>query len=176
MKKQEYEYEFTQGPIYVSGKMEHGEHNLFLASKNSPMVLADLNPVHTQTPGNARRLAASWNACLKFTTEELEYGLPEKHAEAELMWERLMMQLVGEDGPKSVTEAINKIKAERDKLRTRLMALEDIATAVEADIDAGRPLENNVDELRAELIRARKALGILPEQEQTTTLGMEAST
>lgn len=59
------------------------------------------------------------------------------------------------------------------EMKDRLSALEEISTAVEADIDAGRPLEYNVDELRTELIRARKALGILPEQEQTTTLGME---
>jgi hypothetical protein len=52
------------------------------------------------------------------------------------------------------------------ELRTRLTALEELATAVEADIDAGRPLEYNVEHLRDELIRAREALGILPEQDQ----------
>ena len=65
---------------------------------------------------------------------------------------------------------IEELVKQRDELRTRLAALEELATAVEADIDAGRPLEYNVTDLRVELIRARKALGILPEQEQTTTL------
>lgn len=72
MKKKAYEYEHTQGSIFVSGKYEEGEHRLFLGNKNSPMVLASLNPVHTQTPGNARRLAASWNACLPYEIDDLE--------------------------------------------------------------------------------------------------------
>ena len=125
MKKQVYEYEHTQGPIYVSGKTEHGEHYLFLANKNSPMVLAEMNRVHTQTPGNARRLAASWNACQSFTTEELEYGMPEKLSETERVWETTLMQAVEEDGPKSVVEAINKIKAERDELLAMLEEMVD---------------------------------------------------
>ena len=72
MKKKLYEYEYTQGPIFVSGKYEEGEHRLFLGNKNSPMVLASMNPVHTQTPGNARRLVASWNACLPYEIDDLE--------------------------------------------------------------------------------------------------------
>lgn len=66
-----------------------------------------------------------------------------------------------------------KILKRIDSLYERLTELEEIATAVEADIDTGRPLEYNVEHLRDELIRARKELGILPEQEQTTTLGFK---
>lgn len=62
--------------------------------------------------------------------------------------------------------AVVEARKERDELKTRLSALEDIATAVEADIDSGRPLEYNVEDLRAELIRARKALGIIPVKEE----------
>lgn len=57
-----------------------------------------------------------------------------------------------------LTEAITKLRAEREELVNRLTALEDVATAVEADIDCGRPLEYNVEHLRDELIRARAAL------------------
>lgn len=48
--------------------------------------------------------------------------------------------------------------------RTRLTALEELATALEADIDCGRPLEYTVEVLRDELIRTREVLGMLPEQ------------
>lgn len=50
--------------------------------------------------------------------------------------------------------------------RARLTALEEIATALEADIDCGRPLEYSVEALRDELIRTREALGLLPEQQR----------
>lgn len=50
--------------------------------------------------------------------------------------------------------------------RTRLTALEEIATALEADIDCGRPLEYSVEVLRDELIRTREVLGMLPEQKR----------
>lgn len=36
------------------------------------------------------------------------------HVDAEGMWERLMMELVGEDGPGSVRTAIEQLKLERD--------------------------------------------------------------
>lgn len=39
------------------------------------------------------------------------------HRDAEIMWEKLMMELVGEDGPGSVREAITALKEDRDKLR-----------------------------------------------------------
>ncbi len=75
------------------------------------------------------------------------------------------------DSIDKIIESSGKIIQQRDtawqelrEIRSRLSALEEISTAVEADIDSGRPLEYNVEELRAELIRARKALGILPEQ------------
>lgn len=48
--------------------------------------------------------------------------------------------------------------------RARLTALEELATALEADIDCGRPLEYSVEILRDELIRTREVLGMLPEQ------------
>jgi len=50
--------------------------------------------------------------------------------------------------------------------RSRLTALEEIATALEADIDCGRPLEYSVEILRDELIRTREVLGLLPEQKR----------
>lgn len=79
----------------------------------------------------------------------------------------------GPEGHNVTNQQLVDLRYKWIELKDRLTALEEIATAVEADIDAGRPLEYNVEELRTELIRARKALGILPEQEQTTTLGME---
>lgn len=49
----------------------------------------------------------------------------EMHRDAEIMWEKTMMQAVGEDGPKSVVEAIDKIKAERDALASELREMTD---------------------------------------------------
>lgn len=45
------------------------------------------------------------------------------HRNAEITWEKTMMQAVGEDGPKSVVEAFDKIKAERDALAAQVVAL-----------------------------------------------------
>lgn len=65
---------------------------------------------------DARRIVACVNACKLYTNDELEYGMIEKEREAVMAWERAMMAAIGEDGIKSVTEAIAKLKAERDKL------------------------------------------------------------
>lgn len=51
---------------------------------------------------------------------------------------------------------------EVSELRIRLKALEEAATALEADIDCGRPLEYNTEHLRDALIRARTAIESLP--------------
>lgn len=59
---------------------------------------------------------------------------------------------------------LDSVMKERDEYRARLTALEEIATALEADIDCGRPLEYSVEVLRDELIRTREVLGMLPEQ------------
>ena len=42
------------------------------------------------------------------------------HRNVAIMWERLMMELVGEDGPGSVRSAITALKAERDQYRSLL--------------------------------------------------------
>lgn len=59
---------------------------------------------------------------------------------------------------------LDSVMKERDEYKTRLAALEELATALEADTDYGRPLEYTVEVLRDELIRTREALGMLPEQ------------
>ncbi|TAH55179.1 MAG: hypothetical protein EWM51_03600 [Treponema sp.] len=105
-------------------------------------------------PDDALRIVACVNACRGIEQEVL--ADPEYSINGEL-------------------ESIDDLANELSKFKICLLALEEIATAVDADIDAGRPLEYNVAELRTELIRARKALGILPEQEQTNTLGLEES-
>lgn len=109
---------------------------------------------------NARRIVACVNACRGISNEILED--PEYLIKKEL---------------ETIDDLVNlreKAESERGEMRVRLAALEDIATAVEADIDAGRPLEYNVEELRAELIRARRSIGILPEQEMTREEEIEA--
>jgi hypothetical protein len=45
------------------------------------------------------------------------------HRNAEMEWERAMMAAIGEDGPKSVSEAIAKLKAERDELLAALKTI-----------------------------------------------------
>lgn len=102
-----------------------------------------------ESKANAERIAACWNACAGIPDEVL--AAPGYSIKDEL--DSLDAQIAGR----------MKAERERDQLRARLAALEDIATAVDADIDSGRPLEYNVEYLRDELIRARAALGILPE-------------
>ena len=62
------------------------------------------------------------------------------HRNAEITWEQTMMQAVGEDGPKSVVEAIDTIKAERD---TAWRELREIREAISAN-----PEESTADEVR----------------------------
>lgn len=86
---------------------------------------------------NARRIALCVNACKNLTNGELD-------------------DLISLGGMS--LDMLKRLTAQRDELVTRLTALEDIATAVEADIDCGRPLEYNVEELRVELTRARASI------------------
>lgn len=157
---------------------------------------------------DAERVIACVNACVKFSNYDLSGNLLEMIEAAERSWEKTMMEAIGEDGPASVSYAIQRLRNERDEYkqlledhgpeghnitnqqfvelrkelaatpdqtfadmcqlnveyRARLTALEEIATALEADIDCGRPLEYSVEVLRDELIRTREVLGMLPEQ------------
>ena len=100
---------------------------------------------------NARRIVACVNACAGIPDEVLTAPDYSIKAELDTLDEQIAWRLNAED--------------ERNRLYARLLALEEVATGVDADIDAGRPLEYNVEHLRDELIRAREALGILPEQD-----------
>jgi hypothetical protein len=71
------------------------------------------------------------------------------HRNAEITWEQTMMQAVGEDGPKSVVEAIETIKAERD---TAWCELREIREAISAN-----PEESTADEVRR-VVAERDAL------------------
>ncbi len=71
------------------------------------------------------------------------------HRNAEITWEKTMMQAVGEDGPKSVVEAIEAIKAERD---TAWRELREIREAISAN-----PEESTADEVRR-VVAERDAL------------------
>ncbi|WP_230943760.1 hypothetical protein [Burkholderia anthina] len=50
----------TPGPYHVSGTGRH----LHIGSAHSPMVLASLNEVHVDTPGNALLFAASFDMAM----------------------------------------------------------------------------------------------------------------
>ncbi|KVP59313.1 hypothetical protein WJ91_12625 [Burkholderia ubonensis] len=50
----------TPGPYHVTGNGR----NLHIGSLHSPMVLASLNEVHVDTPGNALLFAASYDMAL----------------------------------------------------------------------------------------------------------------
>ena len=52
------------------------------------------------------------------------YELGEAHREACMQWERSMMGAIGEDGPFSVVEAISKLKAENEEMRSQLEGLQ----------------------------------------------------
>ena len=101
---------------------------------------------------NAKRIVACVNACAGIPDEVLTAPDYSIKAELDTLDEQIARRLNAEE--------------ERNRLYARLLALEEVATGVDADIDAGRPLEYNVEHLRDELIRAREALGILPEQDQ----------
>lgn len=46
----------TKGPWYVTGNRPG---NIHIGSMSSPMVMASMNPIHIDTPANARVMAAS---------------------------------------------------------------------------------------------------------------------
>lgn len=64
----------------------------------------------------SERIVECVNACAGQNIEDVK--LATAHKDACFEWERTMMELVGEDGPGSVREAVNKLKAERDDLNT----------------------------------------------------------
>jgi hypothetical protein len=75
-------------------------------------------------PANARRIVACVNACAGMADPEAEIDKIKAERDAshaaEMAWERAMMAAIGEDGIKSVSEAIAKLKAERDELLAAL--------------------------------------------------------
>lgn len=111
------------------------------------------------------QLEPAGNAVLANRIAELEREVS-MHRNAEIMWEKTMMQAVGEDGPKSVVEAIDKIKAERDNAWQELRE-------IRWDINANRE-ESTADEVRrvaAERDDARHQLNLI-----TPLLGGTAKT
>lgn len=109
--------------------------------------------VKVNEPGEADaiRIVACVNACAGIPTAVLTAPGYSIKAELDTLDEQIARRINAEE--------------ERNRLYARLLALEEVATGVDADIDACRPLEYNVEHLRDELIRAREALGILPEQD-----------
>lgn len=78
---------------------------------------------------DARRIVACVNACAGWTTEDLEAGAISASVDTEMQWERAMMAAIGEDGVKSVSDAIATLKAQRDGMLAALqMALADHMT------------------------------------------------
>lgn len=65
--------------------------------------------------------------------------------DAERMWEELMMELVGEDGPKSVREAIERLKGQRD---AAFAELKEIRAWINADEN-----ESTFDEVQRLMIK-----------------------
>ncbi|MCD1654735.1 hypothetical protein K7J14_08450 [Treponema zuelzerae] len=102
-------------------------------------------------PDDALRVVACVNACRGISQEILED--PEYLIKKEL------------DSIDEQFSMRKKSEAERDELKKALFALEEAATAVESDIDTGAPVEYGIERLRDELIRVRKVLKILPEEE-----------
>lgn len=75
------------------------------------------------------------------------------HVDAEGMWERLMMELVGEDGPGSVRTAIEQLKLERGaylqevkELRAKVSMLQDSIRGVRGFL-IEQPITTEVAEL-----------------------------
>lgn len=98
---------------------------------------------------------AAGNAMLANRIAELERDVS-MHINAEIMWEKTMMQAVGEDGPSDVIKAIDKIKAERDNAWAELRE-------IRWDINANRE-ESTADEVRrvvAERDDARHQLNLV---------------
>src|SRR6185369_6295536 len=56
------------------------------------------------------RIVAAVNACRGYLTEMLENGIIEAESDANRKWETTMMEAIGEDGYKSVAEAIAMLK------------------------------------------------------------------
>ena len=79
-----------------------------------------------------RRIKAERAACIGFTTEELEDGLPGKYREAACVWEKTHIQ--------AVVESIEAIRIQRD---TALRELRDIREAIKANEN-----ESTADEVK----------------------------
>jgi len=131
------------------------------------------------TRANARRIVACVNACVGVPTEALERAgecadhgvIPTLAAQykaerdalhaIEMEWERAMMAAIGEDGVKSVSDAIGKLKAERAELLDTIKRYVDEYTIWEkAVIDiVGRTPDTGVhlEQARAAIAKAERS-------------------
>jgi transcriptional regulator with XRE-family HTH domain len=81
------------------------------------------------------------NACEGIDSDTLKGGKIREYRNAELIWETTMMDLVGEDGPRSVAQAINKLKKNRSELLEALKAIVDEVDDYEMDSELERKLQ-----------------------------------
>jgi len=116
---------------------------------------------------NARRIVACVNACAGIPDEVLTAPDYSIKAELDTLDEQIARRLNAEEERNRLYALRIKNEEELHSLRFRLAAIEQAATDVEAYIDGERVAVPDVymEHLRDELVRAREALGILPEQD-----------
>jgi hypothetical protein len=77
------------------------------------------------TENDAQRCTELVNICEGQTFESIKNATDSSNAE--MQWELLMMELVGEDGPGSVRDAVNKLKTERNEFKSKLIEIKNSA-------------------------------------------------
>lgn len=83
------------------------------------------------------------------------------HRDAEISWEKAMMAAIGEDGIKSVAEAISSLKRERDEAQLNLDSIAHDLNALEYELRAVRESEQalaaHIEDHRSRLKLMREA-------------------
>lgn len=105
---------------------------------------------YEQNKANAQRIVECVNACAGQSIEDVK--LATAHREDVMRWERIMMELVGEDGLGSVRTAIWKLKEDRHELLTALEEAVSWFKQLEDWSGVGNP---NLDQYRAAIAKAK---------------------
>ncbi len=115
--------ESNQKPVWTAQAVGYGKIQVIIdyATRKGCLMVVD-------GPDDlAQQVAEKLNACEGQQLQHIEVAT--EHREACLQWERLMMQLVGEDGPGAVEEKIKSMKTELDFYKKLVKGISEINPA-----------------------------------------------
>lgn len=94
---------------------------------------------YDESVANAERIVKCVNACAGINDPAEFVDLAKRYENDCVRWEKTMMLAIGEDGPGSVVEAIQKLKSEKKILADALELLVHLHACEQEGIGSGQP-------------------------------------